>query len=118
MVNSLANRDPAVFPEPEQFDIRRIGRRHVAFLAGHAMGALALPRSLRDKRRRANARRCHRRHVHQLPGRRSGRPAVEHVRVARPQLYYKDSYPRLQEVKARWDTHNIFHHTLSIELPS
>jgi aclacinomycin oxidase len=33
-------------------------------------------------------------------------------------LYYKDNYPRLQQVKAKWDPHNIFHHTLSIELPS
>ncbi len=29
-------------------------------------------------------------------------------------LYYKDNYPRLQQVKARWDPLNIFQHTLSI----
>jgi aclacinomycin oxidase len=29
-------------------------------------------------------------------------------------LYYKDNYPRLQRVKARWDPLDIFHHALSI----
>ncbi len=30
-------------------------------------------------------------------------------------LYYKDNYPRLQQVKARWDPLNIFYHALSIQ---
>jgi hypothetical protein len=30
------------------------------------------------------------------------------------QLYYKDNYPRLQRVKARWDPGNLFHHKLSV----
>ena len=29
-------------------------------------------------------------------------------------LYYKDNYPRLQQIKARWDPRNVFHHDLSI----
>jgi hypothetical protein len=30
-------------------------------------------------------------------------------------LYYKDNYPRLQQVKKRWDPTNFFHHALSVE---
>ncbi|MGN6372470.1 MAG: FAD-binding oxidoreductase [Solirubrobacteraceae bacterium] len=30
-------------------------------------------------------------------------------------LYYKDSYPRLQRVKARWDPLDIFHHQQSVK---
>lgn len=29
-------------------------------------------------------------------------------------LYYKENYPRLQQVKSKWDPLNIFHHALSI----
>ncbi|MER5771854.1 FAD-binding oxidoreductase [Streptomyces sp. NPDC001985] len=33
-------------------------------------------------------------------------------------LYYKDNYPRLQQIKAKWDPRNFFRHSQSIELPS
>ncbi|MEU7281404.1 FAD-binding oxidoreductase [Streptomyces sp. NPDC045431] len=33
------------------------------------------------------------------------------------QLYFKDNYPRLQRVKAKWDPKNVFSHRLSIRLP-
>lgn len=30
-------------------------------------------------------------------------------------IYYKGNYPKLQQIKARWDPLNIFHHALSIQ---
>ncbi|MDX3100571.1 cytochrome P450 [Nonomuraea angiospora] len=31
MANDIANRDPAIFPDPDELDVRRDARRHVAF---------------------------------------------------------------------------------------
>ncbi|HSY51437.1 MAG TPA: BBE domain-containing protein [Thermoanaerobaculia bacterium] len=31
-------------------------------------------------------------------------------------LYYLENYPRLQNVKAEWDPHNIFHHGQSVRV--
>jgi len=42
-------------------------------------------------------------------------PAWNTSGVAWHTLYYKDNYPRLQQVKARWDPRNVFHHALAIE---
>jgi aclacinomycin oxidase len=33
-------------------------------------------------------------------------------------LYFRDGYPRLQRIKARWDPRDVFRHALSIRLPS
>ncbi|OKJ52652.1 FAD-binding oxidoreductase [Streptomyces sp. CB02261] len=35
-----------------------------------------------------------------------------------PVLYYKDNYPRLQQVKKRYDARNVFRHALSVAPPS
>ncbi|MGH4035272.1 FAD-binding oxidoreductase [Actinomycetota bacterium Odt1-20B] len=42
-------------------------------------------------------------------------PAWNTSQVPWHTLYYKDNYRRLQQVKARWDPLNVFHHTLAIE---
>ncbi|MBP2478161.1 hypothetical protein JOF53_007033 [Crossiella equi] len=44
-------------------------------------------------------------------------PAVNTSGVPWHELYFKGNYRRLQEVKARWDPRNVFHHALSIRLP-
>jgi FAD/FMN-containing dehydrogenase len=33
-------------------------------------------------------------------------------------LYYKENYPKLQQVKKRWDPLDIFNHAQSIGLPT
>jgi hypothetical protein len=32
-------------------------------------------------------------------------------------LYYKDNYPRLRQIKAKWDPQNFFRHGMSVQLP-
>jgi aclacinomycin oxidase len=61
-----------------------------------------------------------------VPGERNDGAMINHpdADLADPKLntsgvpwhtfYYKDNYPRLQSVKARWDPRNVFHHALSI----
>jgi hypothetical protein len=41
-------------------------------------------------------------------------PALNTSGVPWHALYYKENYPRLQQVKARWDPRNLFRHALSI----
>lgn len=42
-------------------------------------------------------------------------PAWNRSGVPWSTLYYKQSYPRLQRIKAKYDPNNIFRHALSIE---
>ncbi|MEO3876016.1 FAD-binding protein [Nonomuraea sp. B12E4] len=44
-------------------------------------------------------------------------PAWNTSGVPAHRLYYKDNYPRLQQVKARWDPRDVFRHALAIEAP-
>ncbi len=44
-------------------------------------------------------------------------PALNTSGVPWYELYYRDNYPRLQRIKARWDPRNVFHHALSIQPP-
>jgi hypothetical protein len=37
--------------------------------------------------------------------------------VAWSELFYRDNYSRLQQVKAKWDPNNVFNHGLSVALP-
>ncbi|MCX2954110.1 FAD-dependent oxidoreductase [Lentzea sp. NEAU-D7] len=42
-------------------------------------------------------------------------PAWNTSGVSAQRLYYKDNYPRLRQIKARWDPRNVFSHALAIE---
>ena len=41
-------------------------------------------------------------------------PALNTSGVPWPVIYYRDNYPRLQRIKARWDPNDVFRHPLSI----
>jgi aclacinomycin oxidase len=41
-------------------------------------------------------------------------PALNTSGVPWPRLYFRDGYPRLQRIKARWDPRDVFRHALSI----
>jgi FAD binding domain-containing protein/berberine-like enzyme len=43
-------------------------------------------------------------------------PALNPSGVPWHTLYYRENYPRLQRVKARWDPRNVFRHALSIQM--
>jgi len=43
-------------------------------------------------------------------------PALNTSGVSWPTLYYRENYPRLQRIKARWDPRDVFRHALSIRL--
>ena len=61
-----------------------------------------------------------------VPDERNGGASINHadVDLADPEwntsgvpwstIYYEGSYPRLQQVKSRWDPLDVFHHALSI----
>jgi FAD/FMN-containing dehydrogenase len=42
-------------------------------------------------------------------------PAYNTSGVPWHDLYYLGNYPRLQQIKAKWDPRNVFRHKLSIE---
>jgi hypothetical protein len=42
-------------------------------------------------------------------------PAYNKSGVPWHDLYYQGNYPRLQQIKSKWDPRNVFHHKLSIE---